>query len=74
MVFKIIFNSGMNLTTERTKTRMRGPDEERCGCGRLVARRVPDGIEVRCVRCKAIVFIPLTVDEHDTPLEVVHRP
>lgn len=31
--------------------------ELRCGCHRLVARAVPDGIEMRCPRCKTDVVL-----------------
>lgn len=33
--------------------------EVRCGCGRLVARIVPGGVELKCQRCKQIVVVPL---------------
>jgi hypothetical protein len=33
--------------------------EVRCGCGALVARRVPGGIELRCRRCKRTIVVPL---------------
>lgn len=29
----------------------------RCGCGKLLARWVQDGIEIRCHRCKRAVVI-----------------
>jgi hypothetical protein len=28
-------------------------------CGSLVARRVPEGVEVKCRRCKRTVVLPL---------------
>ena len=39
--------------------RHRDPSECRCLCGSLVARRVPEGVELRCRRCKRIVVLPL---------------
>lgn len=32
----------------------------RCGCGSLLARRVPDGVELKCRRCKRTVVLPLS--------------
>lgn len=29
----------------------------RCDCHRLLARRVPEGVELRCVRCKRDVLL-----------------
>lgn len=38
----------------------RGPgDVLRCACGSLLARWVPEGIELKCRRCKRAVVIPL---------------
>jgi hypothetical protein len=34
-------------------------DDLRCGCGSLLARRVLDGVELKCRRCKRTVVIPL---------------
>ena len=34
-------------------------DQCRCMCGSLVARLVPDGIEIKCKRCKHLVVIPV---------------
>lgn len=34
----------------------------RCPCGSLIARRVPDGIELKCRRCKRVVVIPLQTE------------
>jgi phage FluMu protein Com len=30
----------------------------RCGCGSLLARVVPNGVELKCRRCKRQVIIP----------------
>lgn len=34
-------------------------DEIRCDCGRLLARRVSGGIEIKCRRCDRILAIQL---------------
>ena len=34
-------------------------DALRCHCGSLVARLVPNGVEIKCRRCKRRVVIPL---------------
>ena len=31
----------------------------RCICGNLVARLVPQGVELKCRRCKRYVIVPL---------------
>jgi hypothetical protein len=31
----------------------------RCHCGNLLARLVPEGVEIKCRRCKRKVLIPL---------------
>jgi len=46
-------------TAERGRNGRHDPDECRCLCGSLVARRVPDGVELKCRRCKRTVVIPL---------------
>jgi hypothetical protein len=33
--------------------------ELRCDCGNLLARRVEDGVELKCRRCKRTVVLPL---------------
>lgn len=33
-------------------------DDLRCTCGRLLARVVPGGLELRCSRCKRTLVIP----------------
>jgi len=46
---------------ERTPTadHRRDPSECRCLCGSLVARRVPEGVELKCRRCKRTVVLAL---------------
>jgi phage FluMu protein Com len=38
-------------------------EDLRCACGSLLARLVPDGVELKCRRCKRTVVIPLTGEE-----------
>ena len=44
---------------ERSRTDRRDPNECRCLCGSLVARRVPGGVELKCRRCKRTVVLPV---------------
>jgi len=37
--------------------------EARCECGQLVAKLLPDGVELKCKRCKRIVLIPFATME-----------
>ncbi len=46
---------------EQSRRDRRDPNECRCLCGSLVARRVPDGVELKCRRCKRTVVLPLEV-------------
>jgi len=34
--------------------------EKRCECGQLIAKVQPDGLQMKCKRCKRIVVIPFT--------------
>jgi hypothetical protein len=34
-------------------------DDIRCACGSLIARRVPNGVELKCRRCKRTFVVPL---------------
>jgi phage FluMu protein Com len=45
---------------DRTDTR--AEDELRCECGCLLARRVAEGIELKCRRCRRVFVVPLTDD------------
>jgi phage FluMu protein Com len=60
------------LVSERVRAPKRAvePDELRCDCGRLIARRVPGGLELRCGRCKERFFIALTEDVSESSLLV----
>ena len=40
-----------------------GGADLRCGCGSLLARRVPGGVELKCRRCKRTVVLPLTEED-----------
>lgn len=50
------------------------PDGEkpfRCLCGSLLARLVPDGVELKCRRCKRHVIVPLEgndTEKTETPM------
>jgi phage FluMu protein Com len=38
------------------------PDAEcRCDCGRLLARVVRGGIQLKCTRCKRVLLVPVTL-------------
>ena len=45
------------------ETVMREEDALRCHCGSLLARVVPDGVEIKCRRCKRRVVIPLSAGD-----------
>lgn len=36
-----------------------GADELRCDCGSLLARWTPDGLELKCRRCKRRIVVPM---------------
>jgi phage FluMu protein Com len=38
-------------------------EDLRCACGSLLARRVPEGVELKCRRCKRTVVIPLETED-----------
>ena len=44
------------------------PEQCRCECGNLLAKMAPDGIEVKCRRCKRIVLIRFPDIEGYEPL------
>jgi phage FluMu protein Com len=47
------------------KKRLGGSADEkpfRCLCGSLLARLVPEGVELKCRRCKRQIVIPLAVE------------
>ena len=45
--------------SDKGRTDRRDPSECRCLCGSLIARRVPDGVELKCRRCKRTIVVPL---------------
>ena len=47
------------MRAEKGQNGRHDPSECRCLCGSLVARRVPEGVELKCRRCKRTVVIPL---------------
>jgi len=46
---------------ETAGTVIKDGDALRCHCGSLLARLVPDGVEIKCRRCKRRVVIPLSI-------------
>jgi len=58
---------GFVARAERGRSDRRDPNECRCPCGSLVARRVPDGVELKCRRCKRTVVLPLLDGVRPTP-------
>jgi phage FluMu protein Com len=70
----IIFNiSTINLadtnppsTTPPPDGNPEDPNRVHCACGSLLARRVADGIELKCKRCKRILIVPITDDDSQT--------
>jgi hypothetical protein len=40
--------------------RREDPCETRCDCGSLLARWIPEGVELKCRRCKRRVVIPVS--------------
>jgi hypothetical protein len=45
------------------RVRGNGGDECRCFCGSLLARRTPEGVELKCRRCKRTLLIPIPSPE-----------
>jgi hypothetical protein len=41
---------------------VRPPGDLRCECGALVARRKPEGIELKCRRCRRSLLLRLEAD------------
>ena len=39
----------------------------RCHCGNLLARLVPEGVELRCRRCKRTLVVPLSAEGAGDP-------
>ncbi len=46
---------------KRRQTVTQDGDALRCHCGSLVARLVPNGVEIKCRRCKRRIVIPLGI-------------
>lgn len=43
----------------------------RCDCGNLLARLVPEGVELKCRRCKRQVIVPLEENSAiKTPIQI----
>jgi len=53
-------DTATRLTEERKEyARSCEGDELRCHCGSLVGRVTPNGIELKCRRCKRVLVIPI---------------
>jgi len=50
-------NSAKTGSTDRT--------DARCECGQLIAKLRPDGVELKCKRCKRIVVVPYSMAGRD---------
>ena len=46
------------------KDRPKAAGDCRCVCGSLVARMVPEGVELKCRRCKRTLVVPLAPAGH----------
>ena len=51
------------MSAERGKTKSAPAAERasahdrRCGCGKLAARVTPQGVEIKCSRCKRVIIV-----------------
>ena len=53
----------MKQRDEKKNLRQCGAEKPfRCLCGSLLARLVPDGVELKCRRCKRQIVVPLAVE------------
>lgn len=52
----------MNMPRPKPVAHAADPAELRCDCGRLVARWVAGRVELRCHRCKSLVYLRLETD------------
>lgn len=54
------FEEGLKVPTEMESTKTHAEAEPfRCHCGSLLARLVPEGVELKCRRCKRRMIVPL---------------
>lgn len=51
--------SRSELPGNKTGTAVESAASLRCCCGSLLARLVPDGVELKCRRCKRRVIVPI---------------
>lgn len=50
------------------------PEPHRCECGNLLAKMAPNGIEVKCRRCKRIVLLRFAdIEGYEQRSQVNHR-
>jgi phage FluMu protein Com len=54
--------SPLRHTRNRSETTAKKETPLRCLCGSLLARLVPEGVELKCRRCKRQVIVPLEED------------
>jgi phage FluMu protein Com len=53
MIFNFIIMNSFNSATPSGTAQ-----ESRCRCGNLLARLRPEGVELKCRRCKRVIVIP----------------
>jgi hypothetical protein len=60
----------LKQTKEGSPKERSEPTPFRCHCGSLLARLVPEGVELKCRRCKRHMVVPLPgIELHKTPME-----
>jgi hypothetical protein len=57
MKLKMIFNFSLMNSISSLPSPV-DPQESRCRCGNLLARLRPEGVELKCRRCKRVIVIP----------------
>ena len=50
------------MSRERSFFTTRGRNELRCICGSLLARVIPEGVELKCRKCKRHIILPIEGD------------
>ena len=50
-------STSMGVKPETRSVEIQGTEEVRCGCGALLARYVPGGLELKCRRCRRVLCI-----------------
>jgi hypothetical protein len=57
MKLKMIFNF-ITMNDQIIPSAIQPPKDGRCLCGNLLARLRPEGVELKCRRCKRVMVIP----------------